>query len=1372
MRKLLVLTAVLVGLASLIHPATPMFPINLPWNDSSNTAIDLSSFIYRNINNEGFVTTTPDGHFAVNSGRIKFWGTNTTFEGNFPSKSNAPGVAARLAKYGFNIVRFHHMDMFSIWTTTNPDRVINPTKLDLMDYFIWELKKKGIYTNINLLVSRPFNQGTDLPSDINLISDWKVRDTLGFFDPQTRQLQKDFARDLLTHVNPYTGNAYINEPAIAFIEINNETGLTHAYLSSQLDPLPPHYYGLLNTQWNDWLKNKYATHAALQTAWGAVNQPLGAEMLSNWNFAAGTLASWSAEMHGGAVITTAVETATAPGGLNAARINVTTAGTQGWHVQFNQPGLSVTTGVPYTVTFYARADSNRTVELSLMMADGTYSNLGFSAQLNLTTSWQLFTYTFTPNQNYPNARINFGGMGLAAGGSFYFAGVSMRQGGLLGLTEGEELYAGGISNFIHTGGPARTAEGRKDWFRFLQETEEEYWTDMRDYVVTTLGANPIVFGTIVGCSTPNVQSVYDAIDTHSYWEHPQFPGTPWDPVNWLLYNRAMVNSQASSTIGSLGVKAVLNKPLLVTEYNHPHPNSYESEAYFFLSAYGSLQDWDAVFPFDYNSSDSWNTQRIESYFTTSQNPVKMASIIPAALAFYRGDIKPANQTVVVPINKEDEIDELLTGRAWQLVDAEKTGESQKTTYIHKMRIAVEGQSVPGGSLAPGSTNTTGDVMVSDTGEITWDASVTNAGFIKVDTEMTKMVWGFHGGRTYYLSGVTITPGTTVTGTFSSIALSALDGDSFESAQRILVTALGTQYNTGAQLYQYPNTPISFPPAINLGITLRNQWGTSPTLVEGIPAQFILPCDYNETTVWALDNTGARKVTVTVTNSGGFAAFGISPGYESLWYEVVVNHPEYTPTVTSTVTPFFTPTITPTVTMTSTPVLGDILDDCEATGSNMNLWGGWWYSYSDTGTTINAAKEYPGGPVTGNGAYRAQGTISAGGYAGAGSNLAPGNVEIDMTAYEGVRLYIKGNGAVVHVAIVTGNFTDVNAYNNWEYSIVTTSSWTLVQIPFSAMTQPYAPALDFDLTRAKDIQFKLSPAGAFDIYLDDIEFYYPAPNTPTVTQTASPSPSVTATNTDTGTPTLTVTMTATPSVTATVTETSTPTQTATVTETFTITETATITETHTVSPTVTPTVTGTPPTLTVTPTVTESASLTVTLTPTFTITETETPTYTHTQTVTQTITETITQTLQSTATATPTATRTATPTPTRTRTVAPTATRTPTPAVTPTQTPVPESSVLSITLAESYPNPVIGPVGANVKFDYWLTKTSDSVKITIYTGSYRKVMEKKIPGPVPAGRSSAFADVSGFAPGIYYWQAEADSGGQKARSKPQVMVVLK
>ena len=72
-----------------------------------------------------------------------------------------------------------------------------------------------------------------------------MRGALGFFDPQTCELQKRFATDLLTHVNPYTGRAYIEEPSLAFVEINNENGLVQAFLSADLDDLPTHYAGLL-----------------------------------------------------------------------------------------------------------------------------------------------------------------------------------------------------------------------------------------------------------------------------------------------------------------------------------------------------------------------------------------------------------------------------------------------------------------------------------------------------------------------------------------------------------------------------------------------------------------------------------------------------------------------------------------------------------------------------------------------------------------------------------------------------------------------------------------------------------------------------------------------------------------------------------------------------------------------------------------------------------------------------------------------------------------------------------------------------------------------------------------------------------------------
>ena len=115
--------------------------------------------------------------------------------------------------------------------------------------------------------------------------------------------QREYARDLLTHVNPYTGNSYANEPAVALIEISNEDGLIREWLWGSLDALPPVYERELARQWNDWLKARYADAAALKAAWNAADRPLSdAELLSNGDFAKGA-DGWILEQHNGAKAT-------------------------------------------------------------------------------------------------------------------------------------------------------------------------------------------------------------------------------------------------------------------------------------------------------------------------------------------------------------------------------------------------------------------------------------------------------------------------------------------------------------------------------------------------------------------------------------------------------------------------------------------------------------------------------------------------------------------------------------------------------------------------------------------------------------------------------------------------------------------------------------------------------------------------------------------------------------------------------------------------------------------------------------------------------------------------------------------------------------
>ncbi len=912
-----------------------MFDFYLPWNDASPSATDLSYLNSVPAGASGFVTAGTDGHLYVGGQRIRFWGSNTVFTSNFPSAAQAPLVAGRMAKYGFNCVRFHHMDMApapdGIWNMTwdanSLDRTLSATQMTKLDDFIHELAQRGIYSNLNLMVSRPLKYAsgaTDIDSAITLIGDWKVRHAVGFFDPKVRQLQKQFATDLLTHVNHNTGVAYKDDPAIAFIEINNENGLVQAYLSDQVDGMPAFYRDELGGLWNTWLQARYGAHAALSTAWGAFSQPPGPEMLPNGDFASGTLANWF--WNNGYNLGTAVVSAgTGPGGMNACQMAVTATDPTGWHLQLIHGGVSVSTANAYTLSFQARAAAPRTVSVSVGRNDTTYESVGLYRSVSLTTSWQSFSFTFVPNQTYANCRVTFENFCQQLG-SWELADVSLATGGTVGFYPGENLDTGTIRPFLHNGETTpRTAAASRDWFRFLLETEEDYWLDLYDHIRSVIGAKQLIFGTIIGCSTPNVQAKLDVVDTHTYWQHPSFPGAAWDNNNWYLGNQAMVNDQVNSTVAGYSVKRVHGKPHAVTEYNHASPNSYESEAAFFMAAYSAFQDHDALFLFDYNGWTSTFDQRmIDSFFSINSNPAKMASSVPAALAFRRGDVSPGAQLVADVITAEEESQYLLTSWAWRLVDLTSAGADPRESLLHRTAIVTGNGTMPPGAQSPAGA-VAGNVFAADTGQIVWDESVVNQGWVRVDSPASKWAWGFIGGRTIPLSGgVTFQPGTGVLGAFSCLALSALDTQDVSTASRLLLTVLGAQRNTGDAYFTWNSgtyTATSFPPPFNANISHANgtavYWGSLPSQVEAVPATVTLPQVFGSVEVYALDSRGARALTLSVSNAAGRTRFTTGAPAQSLWYEVAPSGPTATPTVTATPTRTWTITSTPTPSSTRT-----------------------------------------------------------------------------------------------------------------------------------------------------------------------------------------------------------------------------------------------------------------------------------------------------------------------------------------------------------------------------------------------------------------------------------------------------------------------
>jgi len=132
----------------------------------------------------------------------KFWGTNLSFSACFPSKKEAVIIADRLAFFGFNAVRLHHMDSNfdpqGIFKDIEPSAqnpqmkkttVFSKKQLDKLDYLIYQLKKRGIYIDINLLVSRDFTEADGVVAADQLGS---AAIPVSLFDPKLRELQKKY----------------------------------------------------------------------------------------------------------------------------------------------------------------------------------------------------------------------------------------------------------------------------------------------------------------------------------------------------------------------------------------------------------------------------------------------------------------------------------------------------------------------------------------------------------------------------------------------------------------------------------------------------------------------------------------------------------------------------------------------------------------------------------------------------------------------------------------------------------------------------------------------------------------------------------------------------------------------------------------------------------------------------------------------------------------------------------------------------------------------------------------------------------------------------------------------------------------------------
>ncbi len=220
------------------------------------SALDFSGFAFQDAPAGKYGYTVPKGeHFEFEKKpgvEQRFYGVNICFSANYLDDETAEKTVRRLAMIGYNSLRLHHHDGGLVEGSAD-GTTINPAKLAMMDKLVAECIKRGIYITTDFYVSRSvpwrsvgIEKDGRIPMDI-----YKV---LAVVHEGTFDNLKTFIRQWMTHVNPHTGRAYAQEPAISLISAINEGNLGNRWNNAR--ELPQ-----LQDAWKKWLSEQKAKNA-------------------------------------------------------------------------------------------------------------------------------------------------------------------------------------------------------------------------------------------------------------------------------------------------------------------------------------------------------------------------------------------------------------------------------------------------------------------------------------------------------------------------------------------------------------------------------------------------------------------------------------------------------------------------------------------------------------------------------------------------------------------------------------------------------------------------------------------------------------------------------------------------------------------------------------------------------------------------------------------------------------------------------------------------------------------------------------------------------------------------------------------------------
>ncbi|MGB9721150.1 MAG: carbohydrate binding domain-containing protein [bacterium] len=824
--------------AQYVTPKQGWINFTTPFPDTMDNSTNIGKFILEPpAGIHGRVIVQSDGHlYFANGNRAKFFGTNFCFSATYPTQGMSINVAAHIAKQGFNMVRYHHIDgALTSAPGSNTTRRLNHEVLDKFDYLFYQLKQKGIYSAIDLYSIRYFKSGDGIPFYDSLNRSMDVVKRVYMFYEPAYALFRDYPDSLLNHINPYTGIPYKDEPALVFINPMNEGSLIDQYFWDNWDNIQSSYYlprfykNELQNQWNDWLYNRYHWDSTLIRVWSGGDTTTGPNKIINGEFS-DTLNGvprfwWLNQFSGNS--TWGVQNA----GLSlepAVFVHIYSPAQYSWHIQLVQSGFTINSDSTYRLSLKAKSSRNRSMDI-VIQRNRTPWTVYYSQTVNLTTSGQSFVLPFYCN-NTDTVQLTFN-LGLDTG-RVWIDDVQLHRAPFSKVLDpGESLSTRTIKLVRWSNRYDYSPYRYFDQIRFFYEKESRFYQRISSLLNDTLHIQSLITASYFWANQLHQYAwanLVPVMDAHPYFDHPNFPDQPWDTLDFTITNSYFgEGSNGEWFFTFMNQCASAQKPMIITEWQHPAPCESRYVTLLPFASYAGLRDYDAIINFAFaHSEGSFSNNHIRPFFDAAGQPIHFVLLRMASLAFLRDtESEDLERTPWMSFNLDQIIRDIYAGNYWNKA-IPSSPRDRVFNHFH------------------------------------WDSQ---KGIFKINTPGTKVFSGRTAGDTVILGGIRVIGNTDGIIGFTKI-------DSIQNQKTFLVAALARTENTNMVWVEQTKTQGML------------NWGNSPCQIESV--RYYTQWHADSLIVSKLNSLGNIYATTRIIGSNHITNWFVCTGMDSVvWYRV-------------------------------------------------------------------------------------------------------------------------------------------------------------------------------------------------------------------------------------------------------------------------------------------------------------------------------------------------------------------------------------------------------------------------------------------------------------------------------------------------------